>query len=157
MMDEQTEYNAGVTIPPPLIYVVPLLLGLIIQKFRHVSILPKRLARPLGAVFLLAGLATNIWGVRTMRGAGTSLNPTQPAKHLVTSGPFQFSRNPLYTGMTLIYLGITNLVNTIWPLIFLPAILLTMRRRVIAREEQYLERKFGNEYLEYKQGVRRWL
>lgn len=156
-MSKQTEDNAGVRIPPPVLYVVPLLLGLVIQKIRSLSILPSRLARPLGALLLLAGLATNIWGVRTMRRAGTPLNPTQPVKQLVTSGPFQYSRNPIYTGMTLIYLGITNLVNTAWPLLFLPAILLTVRRRVIGREEQYLERKFGNEYLEYKQGVRRWI
>ena len=156
-MDEQMEDNAGVTIPPPLIYIVPLLFGLIIQKIRHVSILPNQLARLLGALLLLAGFATHVWGVRTMRRVGTPLNSTQPAKHLVTSGPFQFSRNPLYTGITLIYLGITNLVNTVWLLLFLPAILLTMRQHVISREEQYLERKFGNEYLEYKQGVRRWL
>lgn len=156
-MNEQKVDNAGVTIPPPLLYLVPLVLGLVIQKIRHFSILPNRLARPLGALLLVIGLVTNIWGVVTMRRAGTTINPTQPVKHLVTSGPFQFSRNPLYTGLTLIYLGITNLVNSGWPLLFLPAILLTMRRRVIGREEQYLERKFGNEYLEYKQGVRRWL
>lgn len=156
-MNEREVDNAGVTIPPPLLYLVPLLVGMAIQKFRRFSILPNRMARPLGAILLVTGLATNIWGVRTMRRAQTPLNPTQPVKHLVTSGPFQFSRNPLYTGMTLIYLGITNLVNSGWPLLFLPAILLTMRQRVIGREEQYLERKFGNEYLEYKQGVRRWL
>lgn len=156
-MNKQEVDNAGVTIPPPLLYLVPLLFGLVVQKFRRFSILPNRFARPLGAILLLVGLATNIWGAKTMRRAGTPLNPTQPVKQLVTSGPFQFSRNPLYAGMTLIYLGITNLVNTGWPILFLPAILLTMRRRVIGREEQYLERKFGNEYREYKQGVRRWL
>lgn len=156
-MNERKEDNAGVTIPPPLLYLVPLLLGLVVQKFRRLSILPNRLARPMGIILLVAGLVTNIWGAMTMRRAQTPLNPTQPVKQLVTSGPFQYSRNPLYAGMTLIYLGITNLVNSGWPLLFLPAILLTMRRRVIGREEQYLERKFGNEYLEYKQGVRRWL
>ncbi len=156
-MDERDVDNAGVTIPPPLLYLVPLVLGLVIQKFRRVSILPNQLARPLGALLLITGLVSNFWGVRTMRRAGTPLNPTRPVTHLVTSGPFRYSRNPLYTSMTLIYLGITNLVNTVWPLLFLPAILLTMRRRVIGREEQYLERKFGNEYLEYKRGVRRWI
>ncbi len=75
-MDEQMEDNAGVTIPPPLIYIVPLLFGLIIQKIRHVSILPNRLAHLLSPLLLLAGLATNIWGVRTMRRVGTALNPT---------------------------------------------------------------------------------
>ena len=76
---------------------------------------------------------------------------------LVINGPFQFTRNPLYLSLTLVYSGIALLVNAFWALLMLPFVLLVMRQGVIDREECYLERKFGEEYLRYKARVRRWL
>ncbi|MFI5210728.1 MAG: methyltransferase family protein, partial [Gemmatimonadales bacterium] len=69
----------------------------------------------------------------------------------------RFSRNPMYVGMTLLYLGIALWANSLWPLLLLPAVLVVMRRGVIAREEAYLERRFGDEYRSYRARVRRWL
>jgi protein-S-isoprenylcysteine O-methyltransferase Ste14 len=92
-----------------------------------------------------------------MRRAQTSLNPSEPVKALVIEGPFKVTRNPIYVGFTLIYIGIALLVNTLWPLLLLPVVQNVMRQGVIEREERYLERKFGQEYLAYKERVPRWI
>jgi protein-S-isoprenylcysteine O-methyltransferase Ste14 len=94
---------------------------------------------------------------RTMREAGTTPDPRQPVTTIVTSGPFQLSRNPIYLSMALLYSGIALLTNALWPMLLLPFVLRIMNRGVIDREEQYLERKFGEKYVEYKLQVRRWL
>lgn len=92
-----------------------------------------------------------------MRRADTPIDPRRPVARLLTSGPFQLSRNPSYTSFALIYAGVACLVNTRWPLAFLPAVLAVVRRGVIGREERYLERTFGEEYTRYTARVRRWV
>jgi protein-S-isoprenylcysteine O-methyltransferase Ste14 len=77
--------------------------------------------------------------------------------NLVTDGPFRYTRNPAYLSMAMIYAGISSLANALWAMLLLPATLLVIQRGVIEREERYLERKFGDEYLRYKAGVRRWV
>lgn len=146
----------GVVAPPPLIYAAGLLLGWGLQRFWPRPWLPVSWARPLGLVFLLAGLI-GIAGVVAFRRAGTTPNPWQPTTSLVTGGPYRFTRNPMYVGFTLWYLAATSWLNTLWPLLLLPLVLLVMQRGVIAREEAYLRRRFGREYEAYGARVRRWL
>lgn len=83
--------------------------------------------------------------------------PFAPTTAIIDTGPFALTRNPLYLSMTLLYTGLTLIINTIWPLLLLPFVLVVVQRGVIEREERYLERKFGEEYLSYKSRVRRWL
>ncbi len=154
---ETEQDSAGVIGPPPLIYFGPLMLGLLMQRVRPVTALPRGVARPLGRLLLAIGIPLNLWTLLTFRREHTPLDPRKPVAHIITSGPFRYSRNPSYTAFALIYLGVAVLRNTLWPLLWLPAVLLTMRRGVIAREELYLERKFGDEYRQYKSRVRRWL
>ena len=89
--------------------------------------------------------------------ARTPIDPRKSVARLVTHGPFRFTRNPSYLSFAVYYVGIASLVNTRWPLFLLPLVLLVVQRGVIEREEQYLERKFGQEYLRYKARVRRWI
>ncbi len=89
--------------------------------------------------------------------AGTSIKPTVPTTALVTTGPFRFSRNPLYVSVTLFYLGIAIAARSLWALALLLVVLVVMQRGVIDREERYLERRFGADYLRYKERVRRWI
>ncbi len=98
-----------------------------------------------------------IWGVRVLRRAGTTVRPDKPSEKLVTSGPFRFSRNPLYLALTLIYAGVAIAANSGWALLLLIPVILIMGRFVIGREEAYLARTFGEEYERYKGAVRRWL
>jgi protein-S-isoprenylcysteine O-methyltransferase Ste14 len=159
-MDNQLQDNPGVIAPPPLIYAVPLLLGLILHALfpiRLVRFLPRMARIILGSS--LVGLAVTLTALafRAMRRAHTNVDPSQPATALVVEGPFKLTRNPLYLSLTLLYAGITMLVNTLWTMLLLPLILVVIRKGVIDREEQYLERKFGDQYLRYKASVRRWI
>jgi protein-S-isoprenylcysteine O-methyltransferase Ste14 len=97
------------------------------------------------------------WSEWTMRHAGTPANPYKPVSHVVSEGPFHYTRNPAYLSMTMIYAGIAVLANALWAILILPVALRVIRRGVIEREERYLERKFGEEYLRYKAQVRRWI
>ena len=81
----------------------------------------------------------------------------KPTSALVIWGPYRFTRNPMYMGLTTLYVGGTLLLNDLWPLALLPVVIGLVQRRVIAKEEAYLERKFGDEYRAYKAGVRRWV
>jgi protein-S-isoprenylcysteine O-methyltransferase Ste14 len=96
-------------------------------------------------------------GLFEMRRVETNASPYKPSTSIVTSGPYRFTRNPIYVGFTLMYLGLSIFANALWPVLLLPGVITMMRRGVIEREEAYLERKFGEEYLSYKERVRRWI
>ena len=149
--------NPGVVAPPPLIYAGALALGLVANKLYPMAFLPRAVSRVLGLPLIFGGLAIGLLGFREMRRAETNVDPYKPATAIVTEGPYRFTRNPLYVGMTLVYSGITALFNALPAAMLLPLALAVMRRGVIEREERYLERKFGDEYLAYKARVRRWL
>ncbi len=102
-------------------------------------------------------MALATWFVRTMRAAGTTLDVDKPVSRLVQDGPFRYSRNPGYLSLAMLYAGIAILRNALWAILFLPLLLLVTRRELIEREERYLERTFGEEYLAYKRRVRRWV
>lgn len=149
--------NAGVIAPPPLIYVVPLLASLLAHKAAPRAFLPRQMARAIGWALVAVASLTEVWFFRTMQRARTPMDPRRPVTTVVTSGPFRFSRNPSYVSFTLIYIGVSSLVNALWPILLLPGALFVVQKGVIEREERYLERKFGDEYTQYKARVRRWL
>ena len=131
--------------------------GLVLHWLRPVSLLPPLPARLAGLVVL----ALSWWLVHSaeaaMKRAGTNVRPDQPSLTIVTDGPFRFSRNLMYLATTGLYLGITLLVNTPWPLILLSPMLLVLHWGVVRSEERYLEAKFGEPYRDYKSRVRRWV
>ncbi len=141
---------------PPLIYLGFVLLGLLLGYIWPAPIGwgPVRLAAAGG--FLVVGLALGAAAIRQFRLAGTNLEVDKPATSLVTSGPFRFSRNPIYLSLSLLMVGVGFLANNFWILLILVPTLIVMHFGVITREEQYLEAKFGAEYLRYKSSVRRW-
>ena len=159
MVDELPD-NPGVMAPPPFIYACPLIVGLILHALFPVSLvrfLPRMVRLIIGSS--LIGIACTLITIafRTMRRANTNVDPREPATTLVVEGPFQITRNPLYLSLTIFYIGVTFLANTLWTILLLPLTLIVMRKGVIDREERYLERKFGEQYLRYKSNVRRWL
>lgn len=147
----------GVIAPPPLIYVATLLTSLLLHIRKPLPFLPSPLRNVLGISFIGTAATILFFSFREMRRAGTNINPELPATALVTQGPFQFTRNPLYLSLALIYTGIAALINTLWAFFLLPVLLFIMQRGVIEREERYLEGKFGESYTQYKARVRRWL
>ncbi len=148
---------AGVIAPPPLIYLASLVPGLVIHLFLPVTFLPTILNWIVGVPLIVAGLAFGGTAVALMFRCGTSPDPGEPTKCLVVDGPFRLTRNPIYFSFTLIYLGVTAATNALAALVLLPFALVVIDQGVIVREEKYLERKFGEEYLSYKRRVRRWI
>jgi protein-S-isoprenylcysteine O-methyltransferase Ste14 len=119
---------------------------------------------PGGAWRYLVGAPLSVFGfllivicVKRFRHAGTDPDPRQASSTIVTTGPYRFSRNPIYLSMVLIYLGLTGLWGGLFSLLCLVPALFVMHYGVIVREERYLERKFGETYLNYKESTRRWI
>jgi len=149
--------HADVRIPPPLIYVAGFVLGLALERFLPVLVLPKIPSRVAAVLCIAVGVTIAAWSVGLFRREHTSFVPIKPTTTLVIYGPYRFTRNPMYLGLVCVYLGIALWFGIFWALILLPAVMALIQRYVIIREEQYLERKFGGEYLKYKADVRRWI
>jgi protein-S-isoprenylcysteine O-methyltransferase Ste14 len=119
--------------------------------------------RPPGAV-TVAGALVGIVGwlvldgsaMRFFRRAGTSMLPFKPSTELVTTGPYRFSRNPMYLGMAFLYVGLAFALGFVWPLVVLPVVVLAVDQLVVAIEEAYLVRRFGQPYCDYMKQARRW-
>ena len=148
--------SPGVIAPPPLIYLAALLLALALRAVVRLPIADRSLLWP-GLALVAAAVALALWGRQTMVAAGTNINPARPATAIVSSGPFRFSRNPLYLSLTLLYLGLTLVANTWWGVILLAPLAAVIHQGVVLREERYLERKFGDGYRRYRTSVRRYL
>ncbi|CAN5312383.1 isoprenylcysteine carboxylmethyltransferase family protein [soil metagenome] len=149
--------NPGIKVPPPLIYLLPLVAGLLLDRKSHVAFLPRGVGRIIGWPLVVGGSLLGGWFRRTMRDADAPVRTDKPVPRLTTDGPFRYTRNPGYLALAMIYAGIAVLRNTLWPIVLLPAVLFVIQREVIGREERYLERTFGEEYLNYKASVRRWV
>ena len=150
---------AGVIAPPPLIYLGFLLIGFGLQTLWPAPMVTTSwvLRVGIGVSLGLLGILFSASGVGEFRKAQTNVNPMRPALAIVTDGPYRLTRNPMYLGLTLLYGGIAFGFNSGWMLGLLVPILVVMHYGVIAREEAYLERKFGEPYREYRKQVRRWL
>lgn len=159
MADSASLPHAGVRFPPPLLYLAGILAGWGLHQWRPMPLTGGSSIGRAGAgiVAIVAALAILLSAFRTFRRARTTLIPNQPATTLVTDGPYRFTRNPMYLGLAILYAGITLLLNTWWPLVVLPLVILGIDRAVIAREERYLRSAFPAQYGAYSQRVRRWL
>ena len=149
--------SAGVRVPPPFIYLGGLALGFALEALLPGTSFSGVLQWALGGALLAAGVALAGWFNTTFHREGTAVEPWKPTTAIVSTGPFRLTRNPAYLGMALVYAGIALMSEALWALAPLPLVLLAIDRGVIAREERYLARKFGQEYLDYKGRVRRWV
>lgn len=156
-MDEARPDSAGVSFPPPLIYGLGLLAGYLLHRAVPIALVPGATLRALGWVLVALGALLAAWALAYFVRAGQTPDPRQPVKAIVAHGPYRFTRNPMYLAMATGYLGITALMNDFWPLVVFPVVLVILTRAVIAREEAYLERAFGDEYRAYRTRVRRWI
>lgn len=122
-----------------------------------IPVLPSPVAKWLGRAIISLSLAGGVWTARQFRRSNTSFRTDRPTTSIIQTGPFRYTRNPFYLAASALYLGIALRVNSFWVFAMLLPTLVVMTKGVIEREERYLERKFGSEYLRYKQSVRRWL
>lgn len=149
--------TSGVRVPPPAIYIAGFLIGVALELAFPIGGLPFPLALLGGLVAGALWLALDGTAMMLFQRARTSMVPMKPTTALVTSGPYRITRNPMYLGMAFLYAGLALALGVIWALAVLPLVLLTVDRIVIAREERYLELRFGDQYRDYKRRVRRWL
>jgi protein-S-isoprenylcysteine O-methyltransferase Ste14 len=149
--------NSGVIARPPLLYGAAFLVVLALRWFWPMPVLGWALALGVGLAMLVPGMGIAVAGRRALRAAATNVDPMRPTTAIVTSGPYRFSRNPLYVALTLLFLGLTVAFNTLWGLVVLIPLFITMHCGVVMREERYLERKFGETYRQYRSRVRRYL
>ena len=152
----ETDHPHAVVLPPKL-YGGALVAGLVLQFLLPLDVGFSETARWIAALPILGGAALILTAFRLFRLRGTNVPPVKPALVFVVEGPYRFTRNPMYLGMTAIFLGLAVALDNGWLLILALPVLAVMRFGVIAREEAYLERRFGTAYLDFKARVRRWL
>jgi protein-S-isoprenylcysteine O-methyltransferase Ste14 len=148
--------NLGL-IRPPFVYLASILIGGLLQLAIPLPFLPRAFAVALGVPLVIVAIVLFSYSVAKFRGAGTPVPARKPTTTIVRTGPYRFSRNPIYLAFSVFQLGIAIWVNSGWLLATLVAAVAVIHCIVIPREEQYLERRFGAEYLDYKGSVRRWL
>jgi protein-S-isoprenylcysteine O-methyltransferase Ste14 len=150
-----------VRFPPPILLLVCLLVGWGLNWGWSWPILPATLwAAPraaLAGTLILLGVGLNIGCAWRFKKAQTRIEPWRATSSIITDGPYRYSRNPIYVGFAFIAVGIALAFNTCWILLSALAFVLIANKFVIEREEEYLERKFGESYLDYRRGTRRWI
>jgi protein-S-isoprenylcysteine O-methyltransferase Ste14 len=120
-------------------------------------LLPRGVRPFFGGLVILLAIGLFVSAARTFRAAGTPVPGNRPTTAIVRTGPYRFSRNPIYLAFSLLQLGIAFSVNSLWLVITLLAAVALMSLVVIPKEEWYLERRFPSEYPPYKASVRRWI
>ncbi|NOZ31889.1 MAG: isoprenylcysteine carboxylmethyltransferase family protein [Alphaproteobacteria bacterium] len=158
MSDNQNEDNPGLIMPPPYFLGIALVAAFVGQNLWPVIFLPRGLgwAFYLGLLLIICAMALAVSGVREFGKQGTNVRPTQPAINIVTSGPFQHIRNPMYAGFLLLLAGVGFVIALEWALLLVPVLWVALHVLVVTREERYLTAKFGAEYEAYLGQVRRW-
>ena len=146
-----------VRIIPPLVYLAGLVAGHLLNRWFPIDIFPDRAVWYVSAIFLLLGVPLSASAMVNFSRAGTTIRPDRASSALVVAGPYRFTRNPMYVGLAAVYLGLAVAERSLWSLILLPVVLVIIRYAVIAHEEAFLERRFGQSYRDYKARVRRWL
>lgn len=154
--------SPGVRFPPPFLFVAAFGIGWLIEtrvKRAPITMSPDLSSGRaiIGWVLLAGGFALLAWGMVTFARARTAIIPNRPAATIVESGPYRFTRNPMYVGFTVAHVGGALLLNSAWPVVMLPVALIALKLLVIVREERYLTEAFGAEYTAYQGRVRRWL
>jgi protein-S-isoprenylcysteine O-methyltransferase Ste14 len=154
-----TTTSPGVRFPPPFLHAAGFVGGLLADRRwpLRLTTVDRSATLAAGLVLGLAGLGVAISGFATFSRRGTAIRPDRPATTLVTSGPYRWTRNPMYVGLTVAYVGLAVLLRTVWPLLLLPIVLVALVALVIRPEETYLAGAFGTTYDAYRRRVRRWL
>lgn len=147
-----------VAVHPPVLYGGAVALGLALAWLLPLGgAWPGWLRLGVGGVLMVAGAGLALWAASLFLRTGTNVPTYRPALRPVFAGPYRFTRNPMYLGVTSLYAGLALALANPWMLMLLAPVLVVMDRFVIAREEPYLEARFGQPYRDYRTRVRRWL
>lgn len=147
----------NVKLPPPLIYGSAFAIGFALDWLLPWSAFTGPLRWWLAGAAGLPAVGIALWALLTFRRADTAIEPWEPARHLVTHGPYAYTRNPMYVSLTLLTAAIAVAVDFPWALLLVPVAVLVTDQHVIAREEIHLRHMFGSAYRDYCTRTRRWL
>ena len=152
------EDNHVRVVPAPAIFLLFLVLGLVLNRVEPLpSFMDVLVAEVVGFLVICIGLLLGFSAIVQMRRLHTSPNPHKPATALVEAGVFQYTRNPLYLSLFVIYIGLAICINVLWLVLLSPFLLWSVQSLVVKPEEGYLERRFGDAYRQYKKRVSRWV
>ncbi len=159
MSESGVRDGAAVRFPPPLVPLIALAVGLVIQRFVWPLPFPvEGLARTVaGGVLLVCGVGLITAAGRLFQKSGQDPKPWESTPEIIATGIYRLTRNPMYLGMGLLQAGIGVLLSNLWIVVLVPVSWGVIQRIAIRHEEAYLERKFGTSYTQYKASVRRWL
>lgn len=149
--------SPGVWFPPPLLYVLSVVTGVLLDRRWRLPIATGPLTTIAGALLIVGGIALSIVSLDRFRRSATSIVPIRPAGALVLSGPYHYTRNPMYVSLALLTIAAGLFRGTWWPIVLLVPTLAIVQQFIILPEERYLRRRFGTEYDAYTSRVRRWL
>ena len=147
-------------IPVPWVFILAYLIGFVAQLYLPVTLRPgvsATVIREVGLTLAGIGIVIAFSALGMFKTRKTTTIPFETPSALVTAGPYKFTRNPMYLGLTLIYIGVAGARLEAWPLIVLPFLLAYIHFVVIPVEERRLAETFGDAYRQYRAGVRRWL
>ena len=147
--------DPGVRFPPPIVYLAAVLIGAAFDRIVPIQLFPAGLTGWLGGALVLLALAISGLSFREFIKVKTSIRPDRPASALVTTGPFRYSRNPMYLSLSMLQLGVGIWMNSVWVVVLLMPVIALIRWCVIEPEERYLIGRFGQVYLDYQAKVRR--
>ena len=147
---------SGLLVPPPVYYLVAIVIAMITRFFLHVSLTSHQALPVTGIIFIVVSVILGLWSKYSMSRNKTTSNSYEQSTKIVTGGPFCFSRNPMYLSITMLEVGLAFSFNDLI-LLVLTGVAFNVTNVVIRKEERYLTNKFGREYLDYKQKVRRWI
>lgn len=157
MAKEQDHPSIHRNVHPPVVALLFIVLAYFIGRFVSLGFVVLPVVRNMGLLLTFIGFLLGVGAFMEFRKARTTLDPHGSVKQVVTSGIYRFTRNPIYLGFLLMVIGLPLTSGLIWGLVLSPLFMIVMTRLVIEREEIYLEKKFKNQYTDYKSRVRRWL
>ncbi len=142
---------------PPLIFLGCAGVGSLLHFIVPLPVMGYPVCLCLGVFLAAVCLSVGIWAERVMKAAGTNVRPDRPTLAIVKSGPYRFTRNPMYLALCVLQVALGLVLNDWIPIMFVVPLALLLHFGIIPREEKYLERKFGEPYLQFKRQVRRWI
>ena len=157
MAKEQDHPNINKNIHPPIIALMFIVLAYFLGRFVPLPFVVPAILRNLGLLMTFIGFLLGMGAFLEFRNARTTVDPHGSSQHVVTSGIYRFTRNPIYLGFLLMVIGLPLNSGSYWGVVMAPFYIFLMNRLVIEHEEDYLEKKFGKTYASYKAQVRRWL
>lgn len=157
MSEDEDGDNAGIIAHPPIFYIISVIIALILDYFVPLGMGEGLILKVVAAVMAVLGIGIFISAGKMFRSDKQNVSVHTKTDSIYQSGIYARSRNPIYLGVLVVVIASGLYFNELWILIMQIPLVFFLNKQVISKEEAYLERKFGTEYIEYKKKVRRWI